>query len=187
MSTTTSPSSVPRTTTTRAQSRAHAEAHPALGWVWPALRIALGLVFLWTFLDKTFGLGFATPADKAWVTGASPTTGFLSQGTSGPFSPVFAAMAGQPVVDWLFMLGMLGVGVATVLGVATRIATVSGVLLMLSIRLALLVPETNPVVDEHLVYALALVALASVPAARRFSLAGWWRSLPLVQRVPALR
>ena len=63
----------------------------------------------------------------------------------------------------------------------------SGVLLMLSIRLALLVPETNPVVDEHLVYALALVALASVPAARRFSLAGWWRSLPLVQRVPTLR
>ena len=66
-------SSTACTTTTRAQARSHAEAHPALGWVWPVLRIALGFVFLWTFLDKTFGLGFATPAEKAWVTGASPT------------------------------------------------------------------------------------------------------------------
>ena len=156
-------------------------------WVWPALRVAVGFVFLWTFLDKTFGLGFATSGEKAWITGASPTSGFLAQGTDSPLTGAYAAMSGVPLVDWLFMLGMLGVGVAVVLGVATRIATIAGVLLMVSLRLALLVPEQNPVVDEHLVYVLALVGLAGLPAARRFSLAGWWAGLPVVRRYAVLR
>ncbi|MEV4461832.1 hypothetical protein AB0J39_38970, partial [Microbispora sp. NPDC049633] len=46
-------------------------------YAWAAARIAIGWVFLWAFLDKTFGFGFATPAAKAWTNGASPTTGFL--------------------------------------------------------------------------------------------------------------
>ena len=40
-------------------------------------RILLGFVFLWAFLDKTFGLGYATEPAKAWINGGSPTTGFL--------------------------------------------------------------------------------------------------------------
>ena len=35
----------------------------------PALRIATGLVFLWAFLDKLLGLGYATPTDRAWING----------------------------------------------------------------------------------------------------------------------
>ncbi|MER7365496.1 hypothetical protein ABT353_22580, partial [Nonomuraea wenchangensis] len=46
-------------------------------YVWAAARISIGWVFLWAFLDKTFGWGFATPAAKAWINGGSPTTGFL--------------------------------------------------------------------------------------------------------------
>src|SRR6266511_711287 len=41
-------------------------------------RVAVGFVFLWAFLDKTFGLGYATPSAKAWINGGSPTKGFLS-------------------------------------------------------------------------------------------------------------
>ncbi|RGA01239.1 hypothetical protein DI270_030565 [Microbispora triticiradicis] len=47
-------------------------------YVWAAARIAIGWVFLWAFLDKLFGWGFATPAAKAWINGGSPTTGFLN-------------------------------------------------------------------------------------------------------------
>ena len=36
-----------------------------------------GFIFLWAFLDKSFGLGYATPSDNAWIHGGSPTTGFL--------------------------------------------------------------------------------------------------------------
>ncbi|WP_318272177.1 hypothetical protein [Microbispora triticiradicis] len=46
-------------------------------YVWAAARVAVGWVFLWAFLDKLFGWGFATPAAKAWINGGSPTTGFL--------------------------------------------------------------------------------------------------------------
>ncbi|MFD7659099.1 hypothetical protein ACFV4N_34405, partial [Actinosynnema sp. NPDC059797] len=41
------------------------------------LRVATGLVFLWAFLDKAFGFGYATKAANAWVDGGSPTRGFL--------------------------------------------------------------------------------------------------------------
>ena len=29
------------------------------------LRLATGFIFLWAFLDKTFGLGFSTPVERA--------------------------------------------------------------------------------------------------------------------------
>jgi uncharacterized membrane protein YphA (DoxX/SURF4 family) len=41
------------------------------------LRLVLGFIFLWAFVDKVFGLGFATASSKAWIHGASPTAGFL--------------------------------------------------------------------------------------------------------------
>src|SRR5687767_233968 len=52
-------------------------------------RIATGFVFLWAFLDKTFGFGFGTPAAKAWINGGSPTKGFLSSVEVGPFQDFF--------------------------------------------------------------------------------------------------
>jgi hypothetical protein len=36
------------------------------------IRIAPGWVFLWAFLDKTFGLGFATTSEKAWISCSWP-------------------------------------------------------------------------------------------------------------------
>lgn len=42
------------------------------------LRLVLGFEFLWAFLDKTFGLGYTTPAAKSWLNGGSPTKGYLS-------------------------------------------------------------------------------------------------------------
>jgi hypothetical protein len=38
-------------------------------------RVVVGLEFLWAFLDKTFGLGYATPAARAWINGGSPIVG----------------------------------------------------------------------------------------------------------------
>jgi hypothetical protein len=55
----------------------------ALGWVF--LCIALGWVFLWAFLDKAFGLGFATERADAWINGGSPTFGCLNFATEGKY------------------------------------------------------------------------------------------------------
>ena len=48
------------------------------------IRLALGWVFLWAFLDKPFGLGFATPSERSWINGGSPTNGFLGNARQGP-------------------------------------------------------------------------------------------------------
>src|SRR5215203_3884690 len=81
------------------------------------LRVATGFVFLWAFLDKTFGLGYATPSAKAWINGGSPTKGFLSGVAVGPFESTFHAWAGTTWANWLFMIGLLAIGVALILGI----------------------------------------------------------------------
>src|SRR6266498_3673838 len=78
------------------------------------LRVGTGLVFLWAFFDKTFGWGYATPSARAWINGGSPTKGFLSNVDVGPFADTFRSWAGATWADWLFMAGLLGVGVALV-------------------------------------------------------------------------
>src|SRR5690348_1478751 len=91
-------------------------------------RVALGFVFLWAFLDKLFGLHYATPAGKGWIDGGSPTKGFLSHVDAGPFQSMFNNWAGAGWADWLFMLGLLGIGIGLIAGVALRITAVAGTL-----------------------------------------------------------
>ena len=71
------------------------------------LRISTGFVFLWAFLDKTFGLNYATPSAKAWINGGSPTKGFLASVEVGPLQSFFHAIAGTWWANGLFMLGLL--------------------------------------------------------------------------------
>ena len=152
---------------------------------WYALaltRILLGFVFLWAFLDKTFGLGFSTVAEKAWLAGGSPTTGFLKMGVNpdSPFATFFNSLAGSSVVDVLFMAALLGIGVALILGVGLRIAAVSGTILMVMMWAATLPLTTNPLVDDHIVYAAILWVIAA--GRREFSLVNWWTSLDYVKK-----
>jgi len=156
-------------------------------------RVVVGFEFLWAFLDKTFGLGYATPSARAWINGGSPTKGFLSNVAVGPFEATFHSWAGTPWADWLFMVGLLGIGLALVLGVGLRVAAVSGSLMM-GLMWAAEWPlarftsagepsmSTNPMVDYHLIYALALIALAVTYAGHTWGLGKRWAKLPLVAR-----
>ena len=72
------------------------------------------------------------PSPAAWINGGSPTKGFLSRVAVGPFESTFHAWAGAGWADWLFMIGLLAIGVALIVGVGLRIAAVSGSLLMLA-------------------------------------------------------
>lgn len=151
-------------------------------YVWALLRIALGWVFLWAFLDKTFGLGFATERGAAWIEGGSPTTGYLSFATKGPLADLYQDLAGSVFVDWLFMLGLAGIGLALTLGIGMRIAAGCGALMMVLMWSAALWPETNPFMDDHLVYAGLLVGLAMVRAEDTLGFGRAWGRFPLVQR-----
>ncbi len=152
---------------------------------WYALataRILVGFVFLWAFLDKLLGLGFSTKEASAWINGGSPATGFL-KAVNGPFAVFFNSLTG-PLTDCLFMLALLGVGVALIFGVGLRIAAVSGSLLLIMMWLASFPLKTNPFIDEHLVYAAILFTVAAAP--RKWSIANWWLSLPYVKKTPWL-
>ena len=150
--------------------------------IWVFLRLSIGFIFFWAFLDKTFGLGISTPPDKAWLVGASPTYGFLQFGASGPFQPLWQALAGNILVDWLFMLGLFGVGLAFLLGIAMRAAAVAGALMMFLIYLAVLWPEHNPMIDEHVIYALVLLGIGFSDLGREFSLSKWLQNTWLVKK-----
>lgn len=150
------------------------------------LRLATGFIFLWAFFDKTFGLGFATPVERAWINGGTPSQGFLtSDAVTGPLKPFFAGIA-SPVSDALFMLGMLGIGVAVMLGIGLRISAVAGTIIMVLMYLAEWpfaagAGSTNPAVDYHLIYALALIVVAATAAGDTWGLGTWWKSLPFVR------
>jgi thiosulfate dehydrogenase [quinone] large subunit len=160
-------------------------------------RVVIGFEFLWAFLDKTFGFGYATPAARAWINGGSPTKGFLSRVAVGPFESILHSWAGAAWADWLFMLGLLGIGIALILGVGLRIAAVSGTVMMLLMwaaewPLAKVTSagepsmSTNPIVDYHIIYALVLIALALTYAGHTWGLGRLWARLPFVQRNPWL-
>ena len=157
------------------------------------LRVATGFVFLWAFFDKLFGLGYSTPSERAWINGGSPTKGFLGSIEAGPFASTFRSIAGDWWVDWLFMVGLLAVGLAVMLGVGLRLAAVSGTVLVALMWIAEWHParftsageptgSTNPLVDYHVIYALALIVIAVTAAGDRWGLGQAWRRLPIVRR-----
>lgn len=164
-----------------------------------ALRIAFGVTFLWAFLDKTFALGFHTGyspegvldrfGDAAWINGGSPTEGFLSFAVpaDNPFKGFFNGLAGYAVVDWLFMLGLLGIGVTLLLGVGIRIGTAAGALMYAFMYAASVPLENNPVVDDHLTGLIVMIVLGLAAVGTTWGLGGLWRRTSLVQKHPVLK
>ncbi len=174
--------------------------HPtALRRALAALRIAFGVTFLWAFLDKAFALGFHTGynqegvldrfGDAAWINGGNPTEGFLAFGVpaDNPFKSIFNGMAGDTWVNWLFMLGLLGIGVALLCGVAMRIATAAGAVMYTLMYAASLPLENNPVVDDHLIGVIVMVVLVLGAAGTTWGLGHRWNATELVKKNPVLR
>ena len=179
----------------------HSAARRALALV----RIAFGLTFLWAFFDKLLGLGFATGAitndqgvktgvdyfakGGAWVNGGSPTKGFLVYGVSGsnPFHGFYNSIGGTWGADWLFMLGLLGIGLALTFGFGMRIAMVTGALLYFLMWTASLPLQNNPVIDEHILGMLTVIVLGLTLAGDTWGVGKAWARTSLVRRYSWLR
>ncbi|MGD1060761.1 MAG: hypothetical protein ABR879_04820 [Methanomassiliicoccales archaeon] len=154
------------------------------GWVLGTARILLGWIFLWGFLDKLLGLGFATSTSHAWINGGSPTQGFLSFGVSGIFQSFYHSLAGNAVVDWLFMLALLALGIALILGIGMRLAAYGGTVFLLLLWGANVPPAQNPFIDEHIIYILLLWILFMLKAGQYIGLGSRWARTGLVRRWP---
>ncbi len=171
-----------------------------LGWsMLSVTRIALGFYFLWAFLDKLLGLGLQTCrsvledgtvsierfCDSAWINGGHVTEGYLVYGgnASSPFHDFFVNLGSQRWTDVIFMLGLLGVGLALMLGIGTKVGAWSASAMLLFMYLTQMWPTTNPILDEHIIYIFAVLGVVYVELAHQsFGLGKWWRSLVLVKK-----
>jgi thiosulfate dehydrogenase [quinone] large subunit len=166
------------------------------------LRIAFGLTFLWAFFDKLLALGFSTGAviDKngsktgidffsqdAWINGGNPTLGFLKFGATGPLKGFYNSIAGDAWVNWAFMLGLLFIGVTLTFGLAVRLGTAAGAVMYLLMWSVTLLPENNPLIDDHMLGALSMVVLGLALAGDTGGLGKVWSRQHLVAENAVLR
>lgn len=157
-------------------------------YVWGVLRILMGWTMFWAFIDKLFGLGFATTPEKSWLAGGSPTAGFLKMAVRGPFVDFFHSLSGIVAVDWLFMLGLGLIGLSLILGVGVKIAGYSGALMMIFMYMAISIwPANNPFLDEHIIYAVVFIGLSLSNAGDFIGFGRWWGRKQLVQKFPILK
>jgi len=162
------------------------------------LRIVMGLTLLWAFGDKTFGWNYATSSKQAWINGGSPTKGFLAHVEVGPMQGILRDWAGTGWADWLFMLALLGIGLALTLGIGMRIAAGAGTLLLALMWTAewplaqhtstgALTASTNPIIDYHFVYIVVVIVLALFAAGDTWGFGRRWAKLGFVRQNPWLR
>ena len=157
-------------------------------YVWGLLRLTLGLVFLWAFIDKLLGLGFATKPGEGWLAGGSPSAGFLKFGVHGPWVEFYNSLAGIPAVDWLFMLGLLFVGLTLTLGIFVKLGGLTGFLMLFLIYTAAgIPPEHHPFIDEHFVYMLVMIGLIISDSGNYLGLGKVWSRTFFVQKFKILK
>ncbi|MFX0013035.1 MAG: hypothetical protein ACFFB2_04340 [Promethearchaeota archaeon] len=169
--------------------------HVTLG----VLRIAMGFVFLWPFLDKMFGLGFATAPENSWLAGASPTQGFLQfygVNQNSPFAFLFSDVLGNTyqLVDIAYMGMLLFAGIGLISGVLVRLSSISTIIFLASVYLSewIIAPAEgtmvfNPLIDEHIIYILVLLLFIIVPVGNYLGLGEKWSKLSFVERIPILK
>lgn len=143
------------------------------------LRIALGWLFFYSGITKVLNPDWSA-------------AGYL-QGAK-TLAPVYHWLLRPdvlPTVNFLNEWGQLILGLALLLGVFVRLGGVMGAALMLLYYLPALefpyVGKNAFIVDEHIIYALALLLLAAFRVGRIWGLENWCARLPVCAEYPRLR
>ena len=158
-----------------------------------ALRILLGAGFLYAGLEKVLDFAGSGKPFSA--------VGFLKFGTGGslpgsdpkaivnPTHDLWISLAGNPglvsMVNWLVVVGELAVGIALILGIATRFAGVAGALLMGFITVAAWSFAFGPV-NETMLYAAVALYLAYAQAGLAYGIDAILERSQIVAHRPAL-
>jgi thiosulfate dehydrogenase [quinone] large subunit len=152
-------------------------------------RIVIGVIFLWAGLEKVVGgagawtakgfLAFGTGGTLGWPF----VTGAVAEGTIfNPTHQFWADLAANDgmmsIVNFLVQFGQISIGLALILGVATRFAAAMGSLMMLFFFVAAW-DFAYGVVNQHLTYAVVTFGLGVIGAGNYYGLdAGLGGSLP---------
>ncbi len=85
------------------------------------------------------------------------------------------------------MLGLLAIGVALTFGAGMRLAAAAERLMYVLMWTVVLPPENNPVLDDHILGAITVVALALLNTGNTWGVGQWWSKTEVVQRYPVLK
>lgn len=130
------------------------------------LRVTLGFLMFYS--------GIAKVADPAWSAG-----GYIKGAKT--FTSFYNFLLGPsilPIINFLNEWGLTLLGISLIFGIFVRLSAVFGIILMILYYVAILkfpyVGEYSYLVDEHIVYSLALVLLLAFNAGKVFiGLDGW--------------
>jgi thiosulfate dehydrogenase [quinone] large subunit len=126
------------------------------------LRVATGWMMLYAGITKIINPAWSA---EGYLKGAKTFTGFY-QWLAGPGI--------LPAVNFVNEWGLTLLGVSLILGIGVRLSSVLGAVLMLLYYFPVLdFPYPNPhsyLVDEHIIYTLVLLLLASFRAGRVWGL-----------------
>lgn len=160
-----------------------------------ALRIITGWYFLYAGLDKVFSFiggtePFSAGGFLTFAT-AGTTSAVVAEGTIvNPTAPFWADLAANTslltVVDFLIPYGQVAIGLALILGLATRFAGVMGFLMMAFITIAAW-DFAHGVVNATSFLAILALILGVIRAGEVYGLDAIVDEQPIVKRTPILR
>ena len=162
-----------------------------IGYALVSMRVVMGWVLLQGGLTKLVTYLNATPDDN-WT-----AAGYLANAipAGNPFTGMFAAMAGMPLVDILVMWGLTLTGLGLIIGWLVRYNAFWGAVMMMMFWAASLtgglmqgLPVAHGwVVDDHLVYAALLFGLGAAGSGRILGLDAYIEKLAFVENNRVLR
>lgn len=148
---------------------------------WAVFLLRIGLGWMFTYAGWSKVITFYTP-EKDWT-----AAGFLKGTLEGPFSDFFAPMIANPIVDYLNAYGLLLIGIAVLLGAFVRWTAWWGGVLMFLYWLAVFPPEHSFLVDDHIIYMLAFIVLATVDAGRTWGVDAYLEKTGFVNKHPIFK
>lgn len=143
------------------------------------LRVSLGWYMFYAGITKVLNPEWSA---VGFLKGAKAFTGLFS---------FFLQPEILPIVNFLNAWGLTAIGVALLLGVGVRLASVFGAALMMLYYLPILefpyVGQYAFLIDEHVIYALVFVLLFVFRAGRFWGLETWCSNLPICAHYPKIR
>ena len=143
------------------------------------LRVSLGWMFFYAGITKILNPEWSA---FGYLKGAKTFAGFYQ----------FLTQPGiLPITNFVNEWGLTLLGISLIFGVFVRLSSILGAALMLLYYFPILdFPYPNAhsfVIDEHIIYALALILLAAWRAGRTYGLENWCANLPVCSKFPKLR
>lgn len=147
--------------------------------------------FLFTFLRIAIGWHFLYEGIAKIFTSNWSSASYLLN-SSGPLGGIFRAMAENQfivyLVDYANIFGLIIIGIALFIGISTRVAAISGALLLFLFYVSSPPLTTSPIgygieghyliVNKNLVELITLLVLASLPVTWFYSLENIWPRKP---------